>query len=181
LRTCMPRRGRRRWAAVVVAAASSLAGAAPAAAAGQACAAGAVASSADAAALRGAMRCVVNAERARHGLRRLRRSRKLGDAARGHAADMIARGYFAHERPGSTLHGRLRAAGWRGAGAAEALGWGCGGLGAPQAVLADWLASPPHREIVLGPYTRAGIGLAFGAPFATDCPGGEMWVLNVGR
>ena len=51
----------------------------------------------------------------------------------------------------------------------------------PQAVLDGWLASPPHREIVLGRYGRAGVGLAVGAPYPTDCPGAGMWVLVVGR
>ena len=86
--------------------------------------------SVDDAALRRALRCVVNEERARHGLRRLRRHADLGEAARDHARDMVERGYFAHERPGSTLRSRLRAAGWTGSaprrrwrGAAAA--WAC--------------------------------------------------------
>lgn len=133
------------------------------------------------AALRRALRCVVNEERARHGMRRLRRNKDLGEAARGHAADMVARGYFAHARPGSTLGSRLRAAGWTGEAAGETLAWGCGGLGHPQAVLDGWLASPPHRKIVLGRYTRAGVGLTVGAPYPTDCPGAGIWVLNTGR
>jgi uncharacterized protein YkwD len=132
--------------------------------------------------LRRALRCLVNEERARHGLRPLRGSTDLREAARSHAADMLERGYFAHERPGWTLAGRLRAAGWNGSVAAEAIAWGCGGLGVPSAVLAGWLASPPHRAIVLaGRFTRAGIGLAAGAPYATDCPGAAMWVLDVGK
>jgi uncharacterized protein YkwD len=132
-------------------------------------------------ALRRALRCVVNEERDRLGLRPLRGSTDLGDAARSHAADMVARGYFAHERPGWTLPGRLRAAGWNGSVAAEAIAWGCGGLGTPSAVLAGWLASPPHRAILLAAkFTRAGVGLAAGAPYATDCPGAGMWVLEVG-
>jgi uncharacterized protein YkwD len=174
-------RGRACRTAAFAAAATVLALHAPAPAQGAACAnASAAPGSVDNAALRRALRCVVNEERARHGLRRLRRNTDLGEAARGHARDMVERGYFAHERPGSTLRSRLRAAGWDGAAAAEALGWGCGGLGVPQAVLEGWLSSPPHREIVLGRYARAGVGVAVGAPYPTDCPGAGIWVLVIG-
>jgi uncharacterized protein YkwD len=182
-KSLQPIRGRACRAAVLAAALAALALPAPAAAREEPCpdASAAPGSVADGA-LRRALRCVVNEERAREGLRRLRPNTDLGDAARSHAADMVARGYFAHERPGWTLRGRLRAAGWDGWVAAETIAWGCGGLGVPSAVLAGWLASPPHRAIVLGAkFTRAGVGLAVGAPYPTDCPGAGIWVLDVGR
>jgi uncharacterized protein YkwD len=131
--------------------------------------------------LRRAVRCLVNDERAGRDLRPLRRDEALGKAARRHADDMVERGYFAHERPGSTLRGRLRDAGWDGAAAAEAIAWGCGSLGTPRAIVDGWLGSPPHRAILLGRYNRSGIGLAVGAPEPTDCPGAGTWVLDVGR
>jgi uncharacterized protein YkwD len=176
-------RARRRAAVVAVtAAACALPGAAPADAARQACAAAAgVPGATDGTALRRALRCLVNVERAGQGLRRLWGSRRLGAAARSHAADMVSHGYFDHERPGWTLLGRLRAAGWTGGTAAEAIGWGCGGLGTPRAVLDSWLESPPHRQIILGPYNRAGVGLAVGSPLAIGCTGAGTWVLDVGR
>jgi uncharacterized protein YkwD len=141
---------------------------APAPAEARACAtAAATPGRASSGALRRALRCAVNAERARHGLRPLRRDRRLGHAATAHARDMVARGYFAHERPGWTLRGRLRAARWHGGAAGEAIAWGCGGLGVP-------------RAIVLGPYDRMGIGLALGAP-GRRCAGAGTWVLDAGR
>ena len=177
-----PNRGRACRTAALAAAAAALALQAPAPAQGAACAnASAAPGSVDNAALRRAMRCLVNQERAGQGLRRLRRNGDLGEAARRHARDMVERGYFAHERPGSTLGSRLRAAGWTGEVAAEALGWGCGGLGVPRAVLDGWLASPKHRDIVLGRNNHGGVGLAVGAPYPTDCPGAGMWVLVAGR
>ena len=91
---------------------------------------------------------------------------------------MVRHGYFAHERPGWTLTGRLRAVGWSGSRAAEAIAWGCGPRATPLATVAAWLESPPHRAIVLGGYGRAGIGLAAAAP-ATSCAGGGTWVLDV--
>lgn len=182
-RSHQPHRGGVCLAAVLAAALIALALPAPAPAQEEACRDASTApGSVGDGALRRALRCVVNEERARHGLRPLRGNADLGDAARSHADDMVARGYFAHERPGWTLRGRLRAAGWSGSVAAEAIAWGCGGLGVPSAVLAGWLASPPHRAIVLGAkFTRAGVGVAAGAPYATDCPAAAMWVLDVGR
>jgi uncharacterized protein YkwD len=178
-----PKLGRACLAAALAAAFVALAQPAAASAQDEACpGASAAPGSVEDGALRRALRCVVNEERARHGLRSLRGNTDLGDAARSHAADMVAGGYFAHERPGWTLPGRLRAAGWNGSVAAEAIAWGCGGLGVPSAALAGWLASPPHRAIVLGAkFTRAGVGLAAGAPYPTDCPGAGIWVLDVGK
>jgi uncharacterized protein YkwD len=132
------------------------------------------------AALRAAMRCSVNAERTARGLRALRADRRLNRAARRHARDMVRRGYFAHERPGWTLAGRLADAGWHGGSAAEAIAWGCDGRGAALATLEAWLESPSHRAIVLGGYRTAGIGLALGSPARESCGGAGTWVLDVG-
>jgi len=129
--------------------------------------------------VRSALRCVVDVERARHGLRPLVPDARLARAAQRHARDMVRRHYFAHERAGWTLAGRLRAAGWSGSRAAEALAWGCGGRATPLGTVNGWLKSAPHRAIVLGNYSRAGIGLAAKAPSAS-CPGGGTWVLNAG-
>ena len=129
--------------------------------------------------VRSALRCVVDIERARHGLRPLVPDGRLARAAQRHARDMVRRHYFAHERAGWTLAGRLRAAGWSGARAAEALAWGCGGRATPLGTLNAWLKSAHHRAIVLGNYSRAGVGLAAKAP-STSCPGGGTWVLNAG-
>ncbi len=166
---------------LVVAAGLALPAAAPARAARQACASATTAPGAAAAASsRRALLCLVNSARLRHGLRPLRADRRLGAAARSHAADMARRNYFAHERPGWTLRGRVRAAGWTGAATAETIAWGCGSLGVPRAVLAGWLASPSHRAIVLGRFTRAGVGLALGSPLPIDCARAGTWVLDVG-
>ena len=132
-----------------------------------------------AAKVRSALRCVIDGERARHGLRPLAPDARLAKAAQRHARDMVRRRYFAHERAGWTLAGRLRAAGWRGARAAEAIAWGCGGRATPLATLNAWLKSPPHRAILLGDYDRAGIGLAVKAP-TERCAGGGTWVLDAG-
>jgi uncharacterized protein YkwD len=128
--------------------------------------------------LRRAVRCIVNEERVRRGLRPVRAQRSLGEAARGHARDMVRRGYFAHEREGSTLRSRLRDAGWDGHSAGETIAYGCGSLGVPRAIVEGWMASDAHREILLSRrYRRAGIGVATGMPYPTDCPGAGTYVM----
>src|SRR5689334_13978686 len=47
-----------------------------------------------------ALRCVVAAERAQHGLPAWQPNRRLARAARGHARDMVRRRYFGHASPG---------------------------------------------------------------------------------
>jgi uncharacterized protein YkwD len=70
---------------------------------------------------------------------------------------MMQRQYFAH---GSVL-GRALAQGARGPLFGEDLAWGTG-VGAQWAVT-QWLASPPHRAVLLRPgFRRVGIGIAFG-------------------
>jgi uncharacterized protein YkwD len=132
--------------------------------------------------LRHAVRCIVNDERAAAGLAPLRSQHELHVAARGHARDMVKRGYFAHEREGSTLRSRLRDAGWDGHAAGETLAWGCAGLGVPRAIVDGWLGSPAHRDILLRRrYKRVGVGVAVGAPHPTECPGAGTWVMILGN
>jgi uncharacterized protein YkwD len=117
-----------------------------------------------------ALRCLINDVRRAHHLRPVRAERHLRSAARLHADDMVGRDYFAHASPGgTTMESRVRHAGylhsvrewWLG----EALAWGDGGAGAPQAILRGLLNSPPHRAILLDPDFRdLGIGVVHGAP-----------------
>jgi uncharacterized protein YkwD len=113
--------------------------------------------------------CLINVERTKRGLRAVSRDGDLGQAARRHARDMVRRGFFSHVSPGgSTLGDRLRSAGYgRGHGwrAGEALGWGTGSLSTPNALVDEWLDSPPHRHILLDSgYRELGVGIAPGEP-----------------
>src|SRR4051794_9320832 len=64
------------------------------------------------AAVEAAIACLVGAQRAAHGLPAVRPAAPLALAARRHAADMVARGYFAHVSPtGGTVDRRARRAG----------------------------------------------------------------------
>lgn len=127
-----------------------------------------------------AVGCLVNKARTRAGLRGFGWNRALGRAAARHARDMARRGYFAHQRSGgpSTAR-RVRAAGFRGRRVGEAIAYGCGALGTPLAVVRMWLASPPHRAILLSSRSRVGVGVA-GRP-AVRCGGrGATYVLDAG-
>ena len=67
---------------------------------------------------------------------------------------MIRRDYFAHGNLGARM-ARFHVRGWL---FEENLVWSSGVLGADSAV-ADWLASPPHRQTLLDPKLRR-IGVA---------------------
>lgn len=98
-----------------------------------------------------AARCLVNAERARLGARRLRFDGRLQQAARRQARAILRTRVFAHTVPGTPdLGGRIRAAGWRGRATGENLFWGTGRLRTARQVVAAWMRSPGHRANVLG-------------------------------
>ena len=117
--------------------------------------------------------CMLNAERARHGLRRLKLNRKLSAAARWHARDMVRRDYFAHDSlGGGTFVDRIRRSGYlKDAGSwsvGENLAWGSHERSAPRAITAMWMDSPGHRANILSPaFREVGIGFSLGAPGAS--------------
>lgn len=128
-------------------------------------------SKADAARIRAATVCLIDAERARRGLPRLRVDRSLAAMARRYARAMVRARFFSHTAPGGgTLDRRVRATGFAGAGVAswtvgEDLGWGTGTSATPRQQVAAWMASPPHRRNILEPSFRSiGIGVATGVP-----------------
>jgi uncharacterized protein YkwD len=99
----------------------------------------------------------MNAVRTSNHLAPLRLDVRLLRAARGHSADMLSRGYFAH----GSVAGRALAQGARGPVFGEDLAWATG-LTA-QWVVDHWLASPSHRAVLLRPgFRRVGIGISFG-------------------
>jgi uncharacterized protein YkwD len=131
------------------------------------------------AALRAALLCAINVERAKRGLPPLPADPRVEAAASAHARDMVRRRYFAHRRAGGPgLSRRLRRAGWRGRAAGEAIAYGCGASATPLATLRMWLNSPPHRAILLDRgWSAAGVGISRRAP-VTRCRGGGTWVLD---
>ena len=98
---------------------------------------------------------LVNAVRHRHGLRALRFWSPLRAAAREQSRHILDTGVFEH---GSSWEHRIRSHA-RARAVAEALAWGSGSYARPSKLVAMWLASPPHRAILLDPdLLRVGFG-----------------------
>jgi uncharacterized protein YkwD len=136
--------------------------------------------------VRHALRCLVNVERARHGLRALRPSGRLTAAADRHGADMVARGYFAHVTPeGAGVADRVRQTGYLGGAhdwtLGEDIGWGTGSASTPASIFRAFMKSPPHRRVILdGSFRQIGIGVAPGVPVAGQ-GAGATFVLDFGQ
>ncbi len=120
---------------------------------------------------RAATVCLVNAERTRRGLRRLRANGALRTSAQAYAADMAERDFFAHTSPGGAgLLQRVRRTGRYLEGArsvrvGENLGWGVDGQATPRSIVTAWMGSPSHRANLLNPaFRESGIGIALDAP-----------------
>ena len=111
--------------------------------------------------VRAAMLAAVNAERKRAGSPPLTANPKLDQAAQHHAADMLARSYFAHESPeGHSVRERSKDAGydWRAIG--ENIAEGQTSLAE---VMKTWMNSPGHRHNILDrDFKELGVGLALG-------------------
>src|SRR3954454_11134629 len=114
--------------------------------------------------------CLLNQQRRAHGLRRLRASLSLRNAASAYSWAMVRDDFFNHVSPhGSTLVGRVRktaylssARGWM---LGENLAWGAGDLATPRQTVRAWMHSAGHRHNILpGRFPNTGIGIAPAAP-----------------
>ena len=158
-----------------VAAAGVLAVAAAAAPAQAACSgADLVPSHANAAKVRTATLCLLNAQRRAHGLRKLRSNDRLRRIAAGYAHEMVQQSFFDHVSPsGSTPLSRIKSTryleGARSWSIGENLAWGTGSLATPRATVRAWMHSPGHRANILNrTFREIGIGIATGAPVPID-------------
>ena len=169
--------------AIAVAAVTALA-ASPAGARAAACPSAAQpVGTAPAATVEAAVACLVNGERSARGLVAVDRAGALEAAAQRHAADMVARRYFAHVSPtGGTVDKRARRAGYLTAPCwvvGEDLGWAPPAAATAQAVVDAWMDSPSHRAVILDPaFREIGIGLVDRAPVADGA--GATFVLELG-
>ena len=117
--------------------------------------------------------CLLNKQRARRGLRKLRLNGRLSEAARRHTVDMVRRNYFGHvSRSGSDVVDRLSILGYmRGARSwtvGENLAWGSGTRSTPREIVASWMNSAGHRANILQRrFREIGIGVVFEAPRST--------------
>jgi uncharacterized protein YkwD len=98
--------------------------------------------------MRAAVVCLINQERAAHGLPGLRISAKLNRSAQSWNQAMVTSGNFTH---GSDFAGRISAVGydWQTAGENIATGFTT-----PQSVVDAWMASPDHCRNILDPNFR---------------------------
>jgi uncharacterized protein YkwD len=150
----------------------------PSAAAAGACASSSSFDAETARSIRLELRCLMNAERVRRGLRRLRPNGALARAARGHAQDMVARRYVSHyskagRGPASRVAGTGYLRGTRGWTVGENIAW-LGQGRDPRAILSAWMGGAAHRQILLSPrFDELGIGVA------TSSPGGDERGLTV--
>ena len=123
--------------------------------------------------------CLLNRQRARRGLRKLRLNERLSKAARQHTADMVKRNYFSHNsRSGSDVVDRLTRTGYmRGARSwtvGENLAWGSGSRSTPREIVAAWMNSPGHRSNILQRrFREIGIGTVFGTPNRSSSSAGR--------
>ena len=119
---------------------------------------------------RGQILCLLNEERADHGLPALRYNPLLELASQRHSEDMAARDFFAHNTPdGVDPQARMAAAGYPlvGRHTGENLYWGEEMHAPPVAAMDGWMHSPGHRENILRPeFAEVGVGVAYDAPVA---------------
>lgn len=114
--------------------------------------------------------CLVNQVRRAHGLRTLRANGALGHVAAGQVAGMVRWDYFADVSPSGQTPLSLVAVTRYPAHAAEFavgenLAWGTGSDTTPAHIVAGWLASSPHREIMLSDeYRDAGVAVTPAVP-----------------
>jgi len=101
----------------------------------------------------------VNSVRTVHLLPKLRLDADLSRAALSHSRDMLLHDYFAH----GDFSARMSRFGVRGHVFAENLAWGTGVMSS-STTIARWLASPPHRSVLLDPaLRRIGVATPIGA------------------
>jgi uncharacterized protein YkwD len=149
----------------------------PSAASAASCAGGdVVPTPSNAVTVRHATLCLLNQQRAAHGLRKLHESAKLRSAAQGYTWAMVRNDFFDHVSPGgSTLLGRVRSTAYlasaRGWALGENIAWGAGSLATPKSTVRAWMHSSGHRHNILTRrFDEIGIGVVAGAP--VDLPDG---------
>jgi uncharacterized protein YkwD len=129
--------------------------------------------------------CLLNEERAAHGLDAVQENTALTNASRAYSQRLVAESFFAHEAPdGTDVVDRLTASGYirpnSGWEVGENLAWAQGVLASPRNIVKAWMDSPGHRANVLTRgYREIGIGIVLGTPTAGR--DGSTFTTNFGR
>jgi uncharacterized protein YkwD len=114
--------------------------------------------------------CLIDQVRAAYHLQPLRPNRELQSVANAQTTAMVSRDYFSDNSPSGQSPGALIATSPYGAHAAslstaQDLGWGTLSDATPAGIVAAWMDSPPHREIILtAEFHDAGVGMAPAVP-----------------
>ncbi|MFP4070979.1 MAG: CAP domain-containing protein [Desulfovibrionales bacterium] len=118
---------------------------------------------------------LINTKRAEQGLNELSCNLLLHRAARDHAETMAEQDYLGHESPdGTGFQERIYAAGYPKTRVGEAVG---AGWKDAQEALQNFMESPTHREILMGPkFTEIGVGYAL----SPDTLYEHYWTVDVG-
>ncbi|HSZ13151.1 MAG TPA: CAP domain-containing protein [Solirubrobacteraceae bacterium] len=131
--------------------------------------------------------CLVNRERAANGLRALHANRELGSVAATQVGSMVHRDYFADVGPsGRTPLSLVAVTRYRAHAAGVEVGqniaWGTGSYTTPAHIVQEWMASPPHRKIMLSSeYRDAGVASTSAVPAVLDTRGhGATYVIEFG-
>jgi uncharacterized protein YkwD len=103
---------------------------------------------APAGALKAAVVCLINHDRAAHGLPALHASNRLNRSAQGWTNAMVDGNFFSH---GGDFAGRISAVGFNWASAGENIATG---YATPRQVVAGWMASTGHCQNILNPDFR---------------------------
>jgi uncharacterized protein YkwD len=102
----------------------------------------------------------INQARLARGVAPLRVGARLQRAARAHSRAMARSGSFTH----GNWYRRLRRFGVKGRMLGETIAWGVGADATGPAIVAMWLASPPHRATMLDrSFRNLGVGIAVGS------------------
>ncbi len=94
---------------------------------------------------------------------------RLTDLAERYACTMIDQGFFGHTNPytGDGLVERVNAAGYEYLTVGENL---AAGFGKAPAIFDAWLASEPHRQVMLDPaFTKTGVAVRYGGEHGVCC------------
>jgi len=114
--------------------------------------------------------CLIDRLRVARHLKALRVNRALAAVAGERLASMLRLDYFSDTQPGGQTPMTLAAAsGYRAHAAGyevgEVVAWGTSTYSTPAHIVSAWMASPPHRELILeGAFHDAGVAVTAGVP-----------------
>jgi uncharacterized protein YkwD len=128
-----------------------------------------------------AMRCMTDFARAASGLGELAEDEQLDLSAADKSEDVLRCDSFSHFACGREFTYWMREVGYIGEGcwhAGENLAWGTGEYGTVRSIFQAWMASPTHRQNILGEYAQVGISVVTGD--LEGHPGARVWAAHFG-